>query len=544
MSEAEKKVESPDPDATVRADFVPEAPEDPDATVLSDAAQTRAVTPDDLPTVAVPAAEDPTVPSADGIDTLDDPYYAPVVPDDLTEAHQVVSIPSPVESLPERRRRLPRWAIVLLVIVALAAAGAGAYYTYEQELWGGKTVPSVVGMTQEEATQALEALGFSVEVVARTTDGNFGTVLACDPAPGRRVNPADGATITVAAERTIPEVVGLDVDAARQALIDAGATNIQITYRNSDQAVGTVLSVEPEEGSAFVSSDQITLTVARAYTVPNVEGMTLSDAQATLESEGLQYSVTYVESTVEKNIVVSVSPAVGSVVEAGATVELSVSSPYPSSALYLLEYFDSSPEELSSFLADQDFTLRYGGTYAASGNAHAIYENPDGDVLQISDDPEVSSTTGSSQADVLASGAGIGGVRYAFSSSTVPGGGTSESESGLRAVMEACGFDGLLDMCTQDNVSLPDGTVSSEEIDETDDEDADATDTATTDDIHFICGYGREGDYTWAVIIGGREGSTHVIALVAPTSHFDAIDLGDFGGSVCDYIAYADLYAE
>ena len=65
-------------------------------------------------TVAVPAA------APDGIDALDSPYYAEVVPEDLTSAHQPVSIPSPVESLPERRRRLPRWGIVLIVVVLLA----------------------------------------------------------------------------------------------------------------------------------------------------------------------------------------------------------------------------------------------------------------------------------------------------------------------------------------------------------------------------------------------------------------------------------------
>ena len=536
MSKEDEKVKVPDPDATVRAD----------------AAQGRTVVSDGLPTIVVPTREESTAPSGDGIDSLDDPYFLPVIPDDLTAAHPVVSIPSPVESLPERKRRLPRWAVVLLVIALLAAAGAGVYYAYEQEIWGGKTIPSVVGLSQEEATQALEALGFTVEVATRATDDGFGTVLACDPAPGRRVDPADGVTITVAVERTVPTVVGLDVSEARQALIDAGATNIQITYTNSDQAAGTVLAVSPEEGTTFVSSDQFTLTVAQAFTVPNVEGMTLEEAQATLEAEGLQSTVTYVESSVEKNTVVSVSPSVGTVVEAGATVELSVSSPYPSSVLYLLEYFDSSPEEISAFLADEGFSIVYGGTFAASGNAHVVYEGTDGDVIQISDRPEIGTYSGSSQADVLAGGAGIGGVRYVFSSSTVPDGGTVESVSGLRAVMEACGFEGPVDWCTQDDVTIPGGTVSQESSDEEDeaedadedageDEDEDSSDSDSG--MHFICGYGQQGDYTWAIVIGGHEGSTRVIALVAPTSHFEAIDLSDYGGSICDYIAYVTLYA-
>ena len=59
---------------------------------------------------------------------------------------------------------------------------------------------------------------------------------------------------------------------------------------------------------------------------------------------------------------------------------------------------------------------------------------------------------------------------------------------------------------------------------------------------HFICGYGRQDDYTWAVVIGGYDNVTRVVALVAPTAHFEAVNLSSFGGSVCDYIAYIDQY--
>ena len=48
--------------------------------------------------------------------------------------------------------------------------------------------------------------------------------------------------------------------------------------------------------------------------------------------------------------------------------------------------------------------------------------------------------------------------------------------------------------------------------------------------------------FVWAVIIGGYEGSTRVVALAAPTEHFSSVDLSSFGGSVCDYIAYIDQY--
>ena len=160
----------------------------------------------------------------------------------------------------------------------------------------------------------------------------------------------------------------------------------------------------------------------------------------------------------------------------------------------------------------------------------------------------------------LLSGAGVGGVRYAFSSKTLPEGGDVESESGVRAVMAACGLEGLLDTCTQDDIVMPEPeprpeAPAQEGADAQGDADADAQkDDGDEKDAekdaeeqpepnrHFICGYGRQDDYTWAVVIGGYDNVTRVVALVAPTAHFEAVNLSSFGGSVCDYIAYIDQY--
>ncbi len=482
---------------------------------------------DEAPTVVASLRESAAPAEApDGLDTLDDPYYSPAALEDLTTPHIPVPIPSPVQSLPERKRRLPRWAVALLVIVLLAAAGGAAYYTYEQEIWGGRTVPSVLGMSEDKATRALQARGFSVRVEYQSADDGFDSVLSCSPEPGLRADPSAGATIVVSAQRTIPPVVGMDVSDARQALLDAGVGTIHLTYHNSDQAEGTVLSVDPDEGETFTSSDTVTLTVARAYTVPDLEGMSLTDARAALEDEGLTASVTYVDSTVEKNTVVGTSPAAGEQVSSGTTVELKVSSPYPSQPWSLFEYFEATPQELSSYLSEQGFSLLFGELYAAGGNAHAAYQSAEGDVLQISDNPESGSYAGGSQADVLAKGAALGGVRYAFSTDSLPEGAASEGAEGVRAVMSACGFSGLADTCTQDDVTLPEGI----------DEDSERT--------HFICGYGRQDDYTWAVFIGGRDEATKVVALVAPAEHFSDLDLSAYGQSVCDYVAYVNLYEE
>ena len=500
-----------------RADRIPSLEEAP-TTVASRAGAIPSLEEGDAPEDASRVAP---APGRDGMDALDDPYFSPAAPEDLTRAHPIVSIESPVESLPERKRRMPRWAKVLLVLLAVLAAAGVAYLTYDAELWGGKTLPETVGMAEEDARAALEAAGFAVEVEYRAGDENVGVVFDMSPKAGVRAGTSDPVTLYVTGQRVVPEVVGLTEEEATQALYDAGAANVLVTRANSEEPEGTVLAVSPEQGVPFVSGDQITLTVAQPFTVPDVLGMTADEALAALEAQNILGNVTYVESDAESHVVVDANPSVGAQIEPGTTVELSVSSPFPSSPTHLVEYFDCSPEELASYLADEGFELLYGARYASSGNAHAVYEGDEGEVLHITNEPETGHYAEDSSGDVLADGAGVGGLRFAFSSQTLPEGAARESEEGIRAVMEACGFEGLTDTCTQDDIGVP---------------------MEVPEEYHFICATGRQGDYTWAIRIGGYGTQTGVIAMVAPTSHFSGLDLDLVGGSVCDYVAYIDLF--
>lgn len=519
-----------DPDATVLA-LAPDSastPDDPDATRLADAAATRlAPVPatgrlESLPTIVLPeidSADPDDVASVDGIDALDDPYFSPAVPEDLTEAHAPVQIDSPVQSLPERKKRMPIWGVVLLVLVLAGAAGGVAWYTYQQEYWGGRTVPQVVGLSEEDAKTALSAAGFPVEVSYQPADADFGNVLACSLDAGDRVDPSTTAELAVAAERTIPQVVGQDKDTARQALLDAGATNVVFAYVSSDAADGTVVSVDPAEGQPFVSTDTVTLSVAEPYVVPEVVGLSADAAKAAIEKAGLTAKVTYVESDEPHNTVIACTPDAGTQTSEGAEVELTVSSPYPSDPFYLAQYFECASREVATYLGEKNFTLAFGGIFS-NGDANAAYTSAAGDVLTFTDKPEAPAS-GSGADDVLANGATIGGVRLAFSAASVPAGGTAETEAGVRAVMEACGFSTLKDVCTQADIVAPE----------------------SADGKHFICGYGEDGDYAWAVIIGGSDVSSQVVAMACPKNRFNGgVNLSSFGNSAADYIAYTSLF--
>ncbi|WP_451916895.1 PASTA domain-containing protein [Adlercreutzia rubneri] len=212
-------------------------------------------------------------------------------------------------------------ACIALAIILAAVAGG----TYMAELWGGKTIPEVVGLSQPEAVDALAAKGFAAQAVEMKSDEPQGTVLSSDPEQGHRAEEGSTVTLSVAAPRIVPAIVGATSDEAAQALEAEGFTAVTYTEEKSNEAAGTVLAVSPEAGTEAKSGDAITVTVAVPYTVPDVEGMSEADAKAALQAEG--YEVTsewYTTEDIEEGTAVSTDPAAGSELNSGSEVTLYV----------------------------------------------------------------------------------------------------------------------------------------------------------------------------------------------------------------------------
>ncbi|RBY77184.1 Stk1 family PASTA domain-containing Ser/Thr kinase [Geodermatophilus sp. TF02-6] len=87
-------------------------------------------------------------------------------------------------------------------------------------------VPAVVGLSPEEATANLQALGFTVSrAEGRSADVDSGKVMAVTPAAGQQAPYRSTVTIQVSVGRpqvTVPDVVGKGEDEARAALEAAG----------------------------------------------------------------------------------------------------------------------------------------------------------------------------------------------------------------------------------------------------------------------------------------------------------------------------------
>jgi eukaryotic-like serine/threonine-protein kinase len=230
---------------------------------------------------------------------------------------------------PDRRRRKPALIIALVgVIVALAALGG---WFLANEL-GKVPMPDVIGKTVEQATTLLSAseLTLTIDAEAFSEDVERGLILSTDPAPGDGVKPAApvGATVSKGPERyEVPDVRGLPAAEASAELTSAQlATGPTRQVFDGDVPKGQVAATEPEIGSALRKGESVALLISKGpepVEVPSLQGRKLAGAKSALQKVGLTASVSQRFSMkVPAGEVISVSPAPGTVVNAGSAVQL------------------------------------------------------------------------------------------------------------------------------------------------------------------------------------------------------------------------------
>ncbi|WP_241963667.1 PASTA domain-containing protein [Gordonibacter sp. 28C] len=225
-----------------------------------------------------------------------------------------------------REKKHGRGRVVVIVLVLLAvAAAAAAGITYQMEMWGGKIVPDVTGMTRADATYQLEGKGFTVRATQVKSDETEGLVLLTDPEAGWRAEKGTEVVIHVAVARTIPDVVGKPKDEAAKLLEAEDFERVTFVDEKSDTAEGTVLAVSPDAGEKAKATTNVTVTVAVPFTVPDVANQTLDAAKAALEEAAYVPEVAYYYTEdVPEGTVVGTNPAAGEKLASGSMVTVNV----------------------------------------------------------------------------------------------------------------------------------------------------------------------------------------------------------------------------
>lgn len=208
---------------------------------------------------------------------------------------------------------------------AVAGIAIAALVTYLLGFWGGVAVPDVTGMTESDARAVLEEGGFAVRSTQVKSDDTEGLVLVMDPAGGSRAAEGSEVVIHISTARFVPDVTGKGEDEARALLEESGYENVRYEKVKSEGEEGVVLSVTPEAGTRAKSNAEIVVGVSEAYRVPDVSGLGLDAAAQAIVDSGLVYGVAYVDSDqYEDGAILGTDPEAGAKVEKDSYVSINV----------------------------------------------------------------------------------------------------------------------------------------------------------------------------------------------------------------------------
>jgi serine/threonine-protein kinase len=232
----------------------------------------------------------------------------------------------------EPRKSRAGWYVVIALLI-LGLFGLIAWLIAGNVLGGGELirVPDVVGMTEDEATEELEAAGFSVESVERPSQKEEGEVIKQDPKARERLEEGETVTITVSSgvkQVTVPDLEGMKLPEAIEAIEAEGLKLGEVTRVESEEEPGTVLDQSPPADTEVDVDSVVDLDVAESpvVIVPDVINQSEESATAELERAGLTVVVdTGPSNDVDEGNVIAQEPAPGTEAEPGDEVVILVS---------------------------------------------------------------------------------------------------------------------------------------------------------------------------------------------------------------------------
>lgn len=232
-------------------------------------------------------------------------------------------------------------AVVILIIALVAGKAAGIFR------FGGSSgiesssdsanieVPQLVGETQAVANEMCEKKNLVMKVVSqKQSDKPVGTVLEQSIKAGEKVKKQTVIEVVIcsgAEEVEVPDVSGKTQDEAWKILKDKGFTDYEVQMEYSDEYDnGEVIKTTPAAGETTTVDTKIVLVVSKGAEkaeVPNLVGMTVSQAQKALSDKGLTDggSTEEYSNTVAEGKIISQNVKAGKKVDGGTSVSYVVS---------------------------------------------------------------------------------------------------------------------------------------------------------------------------------------------------------------------------
>lgn len=160
-------------------------------------------------------------------------------------------------------------------------------------------VPSVVGKTETEARQLLEASGLAMTTRTKEVDASDqdGKVLTQEPSSGAAVPKMSVVTLVIAKGPegiVVPNLVGKTRSEAEDELVRLALMVSFEKATSDDVPIGRVMQQKPSAGEKVARQGKVTLVISSGagdIEVPDLTNLTVDEAKAALAQLGLEITV-------------------------------------------------------------------------------------------------------------------------------------------------------------------------------------------------------------------------------------------------------------
>ena len=245
-----------------------------------------------------------------------------------------IKVSKPEDSIGTKKRKVSKRVkrnriIALLLLIGLVFGG------FRLLNIGKISVPSLVGMSQTEASKSLEPLGLDLEIIEEVFSEDIpkGRVIASEPGGGGKISPDEkvGLILSKGQERIlIPRLNGLTPDVASAQLSSLGLTVGEINeIFDMKIAAGYVIATEPKETMAVKRKAIVNLIVSKGVeqiSLQSYVGKGGEQALSELTEMGFDVDAVYKFSdSVFKGQVISQSPEKMESIGKGSKINLAIS---------------------------------------------------------------------------------------------------------------------------------------------------------------------------------------------------------------------------
>lgn len=227
-------------------------------------------------------------------------------------------------------------SVTAFVAVCLVFVVLAIFKGFSDNSTNDVEVPNLIGLNFADVNKDKITYNFKWDITnTYDKDKPLDIIISQDPEPSaKKIKEGSTISIVVNSEETrinLPNIDGRLKDEAVQKIKAANLVPEVLMVLDNQTAEGYVKQTYPLAGSKITIGSSVKIYVSKKageskIEIPNLVGLTLSEAQTKLSEAGLNYNgYTYMESTVAKDKVVAQNPLRGAKVSKGTNVSVILS---------------------------------------------------------------------------------------------------------------------------------------------------------------------------------------------------------------------------